>query len=398
MQFDKQEIDALLQQVLDHDAAITDIIVTTGRELQVEAAGQLQHVPLAPSLGKFSPQDSKDFALSLMGSNKRLYKMLMSSGACDFSYSVAGRARFRVNIFKQRGTLAVVMRRLPASVPTIEELALPSVFEDMSSEQSGLILITGATGMGKSHSLAALIDRINTRQAVHILTLEDPVEFTHRHKKGTVNQRELGLDFDSFANGLRSAFRQAPKVILVGEIRDKETMEIVLQAAGTGHLVVSTLHTTDAGSGISRILSLFDSAEERIIRMKLAESLKYVVSQRLLPTREGGRVAAFEIMRSILRIRELILNGVEADRNFYDVIHEGTAHGMQTFDQHFFALYEQGVISEETALLSASDRGRLRRMVDQLKTRRGEDVSDLVIEGLESDDEDDDADLLPGRG
>ncbi|KAB1442218.1 type IV pilus twitching motility protein PilT [Pseudodesulfovibrio senegalensis] len=396
MDFDRQSVDAIMRQVLQHDEDVSDVLITAGRPLQAEVNGALQSVPLNQDPGVFGPAETKAFAVALMGGNRRWHRQLMSSGACDFSYSVAGKARFRVNIFKQRGTLAVIMRKLPASVPTMESFGLPQVFADMATEQSGLVLVTGSTGTGKSNSLAALVDRINDTRAVHILTLEDPVEFAHRHKKATVNQRELGVDFDTFANGLRAAFRQSPKVILVGEIRDRETMDIVLQAAGTGHLVLSTLHTTDAGSTINRILGLFDSSEERIVRMKLAESLRCIVSQRLLPDVEHGRVAAFEILRSTMRIRELILNGESGEKTFYNVLAESGPHGMQTFDQHFFQLYKQGRITEETALLSASDRALLKRMIDELKSARGESVSDLVLEGLEESGNDDD--LTGGLG
>jgi twitching motility protein PilT len=213
--------------------------------------------------------------------------------------------------------------------------------------------------------------------------LEDPVEFTHLHRAGTVNQRELGIDFDTFASGLRAAFRQGPKVILVGEIRDPETMEIALQAAGTGHLVLSTLHTTDAGSTIGRILGLFSPSEERLVRMRLAETLRFIASQRLLPRLDGGRVAAFEVLKNTLRIRELILQGESGDKTFYGVLESSAAFGMQTFDQHFLTLYEAGVIDEDTALFAASDRSRLGQMIDKSKTKRGEKVTSLVLEGLE---------------
>jgi twitching motility protein PilT len=255
----------------------------------------------------------------------------------------------------------------------------------MALEKNGLILVTGGTGSGKSNSLAALIDRINETRAGHIVTLEDPVEFTHPHKKGTVNQRELGIDFDTFASGLRAAFRQGPKVILVGEIRDAETMEIALQAAGTGHLVLSTLHTTDAGATVNRILGLFSPQEERLVRMRLAECLRFVVSQRLLPKAGGGRVAAFEVLKNTLRVKELILQGENAERTFYNVLETSGTYGMRTFDQHFLALFEAGAIAEETALLSASDRSRLGQMIDRAKALRGEKATSLVLEGLEDD-------------
>lgn len=389
MEFTSESLGRIMKQVLDAGEGVSDIVVTSGRELQAEIHGELITVALNPPLGRFLPQDTRAFAVALMGGNKRVQRQLMTTGSCDFSYSVSGRARFRVNVFKQRGTLAVIMRKLPSGVPTFADLGLPDIFSEISQLQNGLVLVTGGTGTGKSNSLAAVVDRINSERAVHILTLEDPVEFAHRHKKGTVNQRELGLDFDTFASGLRSAFRQAPKVILVGEIRDRETMDIALQAAGTGHLVLSTLHTTDAGTTINRVLGLFDSSEERLVRMKLAESLRVVVSQRLLPKVDGGRVAAFEVLRSSLRTRELIAGGESGKNTFYNVLHESGAHGMNTFDQCFYTLYEQGRITSETAMLAATDRALLGQMIDRLRMERGEEVSELVLDGLETDSEED---------
>lgn len=390
MQYNRAQIDAIIAQVLENHPDTSDIIATAGRELQAEVDGELCDVLLEPALGRLGPDDTKGIAMGLMAGNKRLHSLLSARGSCDFSMSLRGVARFRVNVFKQRGTLAVVMRRLPTSVPTIEGLRLPDVFADIAGERHGLALITGGTGQGKSNSLAAIIDRINKTRAVHVVTLEDPVEFVHRHEKATVNQRELGLDFDSFASGLRAAFRQAPKVILVGEIRDRETMSIALEAAGTGHLVLATLHTTDAGAAISRVLALFDSQEERLVRMRMAESLLCVVGQRLVPDVDGGRVAAFEILRNTLRVRELIVSGEGQDRTFYDLLSEGEPHGMRTFDQSLMDLFREGAITEDTARLAATDRGRLTQWIDALRSQRGERTSDLELEGLEETLDDDD--------
>jgi len=347
--------------------------------------GVLKDAVTTPDLGRLSALITKAMALALMGENARLQKALAAKGSCDLSYALPGRGRFRVNIFSQRGSLALVLRRLPSRIPTMDELGLPQAFQEMAKEKNGLILVTGGTGSGKSNSLAALINSINETRAGHIVTLEDPVEFTHPHKLGTVNQRELGIDFDTFASGLRAAFRQGPKVILVGEIRDPETMEIALQAAGTGHLVLSTLHTTDAGATINRILGLFSPQEERLIRMRLAECLRFVVSQRLLPKVGGGRVAAFEVLKNILRVKELILQGESAERSFYGVLESSATYGMRTFDQHFLTLFEAGVITEETALLSATDRARLGQMIDRTKALRGDRATSLTLEGLEDD-------------
>lgn len=383
MNMTRQQFDALMAQVLELHPNVSDVIITTGKPIQAEVDGELKDAPTTPDLGRLSPLVTKAMALALIGENARLQKSLAAKGSCDLSYALPGRGRFRVNIFSQRGSLAMVLRRLPAKIPTMDELGLPAAFREMVNERHGLILVTGGTGSGKSNSLAALIDAINQTRAGHIVTLEDPVEFTHPHKKGTVNQRELGIDFDTFASGLRAAFRQGPKVILLGEIRDPETMEIALQAAGTGHLVLSTLHTTDCGATIGRILGLFSPSEERLIRMRLAECLRYVVSQRLLPKVGGGRVAAFEVMKNTLRIHELVLQGESGDKTFYGVLESSAAFGMQTFDQNFLALYEAGVIDEDTALFAASDRSRLGQMIDKSKTKRGEKVTTLVLEGLE---------------
>jgi len=385
MSMTRPQFDALMGQVLDQHPKVADIVITTGKTIQAEVDGELTDAATTPDLGRLSAIATKSMALALIGENARLLKALSAKGSCDLSYALPGRGRFRVNIFSQRGSLALVLRRLPSRIPTMEELGLPEAFQEMAQEQNGLILVTGGTGSGKSNSLAALIDRINASRAGHIVTLEDPVEFTHQHKKGTVNQRELGIDFDTFASGLRAAFRQGPKVILLGEIRDPETMEIALQAAGTGHLVLSTLHTTDAGATVNRILGLFSPQEERLIRMRLAECLRYVVSQRLLPKVGGGRVAAFEVLKNTLRIKELILQGESAERTFYSVLESSAAYGMRTFDQHFLTLYEAGAIAEETALLCASDRARLGQMIDHAKALKGDKSSALVLEGLEED-------------
>jgi twitching motility protein PilT len=385
MNMTRPQFDALMTQVLELHPNVADVIITTGKPIQAEVDGELKDAVTTPDLGRLSALITKAMALALMGENARLQKALASKGSCDLSYALPGRGRFRVNIFSQRGSLALVLRRLPSRIPSMEELGLPPAFAEMALEKNGLILVTGGTGSGKSNSLAALIDRINETRAGHIVTLEDPVEFTHPHKKGTVNQRELGIDFDTFASGLRAAFRQGPKVILVGEIRDAETMEIALQAAGTGHLVLSTLHTTDAGATVNRILGLFSPQEERLVRMRLAECLRFVVSQRLLPKAGGGRVAAFEVLKNTLRVKELILQGENAERTFYNVLETSGTYGMRTFDQHFLALFEAGAIAEETALLSASDRSRLGQMIDRAKALRGEKATSLVLEGLEDD-------------
>ncbi len=379
----RAQLDNYIMQILQYSPRISDIIFTVGKRPQIEVDGELKEVSIRPDPGKLRPWHLEDIVSCILGRNLRLYKDLVKTGSCDLSYYIKDKAKFRVNIFSQRSSLAVVMRKLALFPPTIDELKLPKIFKDMAYENFGLILITGATGTGKTTSLAALINEINSTQSKHIVTLEDPIEYVHFHKKGTVNQRELGKDFDTFANGLRAALRQAPKVILVGEIRDRETMSIALEAAETGHLVLGTLHTSDAGHTINRVIGMFDLQEERVVRGRLAEILKYVVSQRLLPKIGGDRVAAFEILVNNIRIRELILNGEDENKTFYKVIETSEAYNMITFDKYIANLYKEGLITERTAMLYATDKARLGQMIDKIKAERGEKVTD--IEGLELD-------------
>jgi twitching motility protein PilT len=296
-----------------------------------------------------------------------------------------GKARFRVNIFSQRGNYTVVLRKLETRIPSIEDLKLPGQFAKAAEEKNGLILVTGANGSGKSTTLAALLNKMNEEKSIHIITLEDPVEFVHPHKKSTFNQRELGSDYDAFATGLRAALRQAPKVILVGEMRDRETVEIGLSAAETGHLVLSTLHTVDAGQTINRIVGMFSQEEEQQIRIRLADTIRWIICQRLLPKVGGGRVALLEIMTSNLRVKDTIINGETEDKTFYEIITNGDAYGMWTFDQHILKLYQEGLITEETAMAYASRKAVVGRGIDTLKSAKGEKTAD--IDELNMDDE-----------
>jgi len=381
----RSQFDYLIGQVLSQAPQTSDIIMTVGKPIQAEVDGNLEDIPVKPALGELLPWHVESMAMCMMGSNLRLYSDLIKTGSCDLSYALKGRGRFRVNIFSQKGSLGVVMRQLPVRVPSIDDLQLPEIFKEMAQEKFGLMLVTGATGTGKSTSLAALIKEINKRYRKHIVTLEDPVEFVHDHEQATINQRELGRDFDAFASGLRAALRQAPKVILVGEIRDRETMTIALEAAETGHLVLGTLHTGDCAQTINRIIGMFELSEERLIRGRVSESLKYVVSQRLMPKIEGGRTAAFEIMSNNIRIRELINNGEDGEKTFYNVLASSASYGMITFDDHLVDLFREGVITEPVAMLNSSDKSRLGQMIDKVKAQRGEKVTD--IEGLELDRE-----------
>ena len=381
----KQQIDNILTAMLESHDNVSDLNITVDKPFQVEASGQLLTVPLNPPVDRLTPFQSEVFALNLINSDRRLTKNLLTEGSCDSSYQLAGKARFRVNIFSQKGYFSVVMRQLATRIPTVEELNLPGAFKKMTSERNGIILVTGATGSGKSTSLAAVLNEINEAQSVHVITLEDPLEFVHSQKKATFNQREMGQDFESFALGLRSALRQAPKVILVGEMRDRETVEIGLSAAETGHLVLTTLHTVDAGQTINRIVGMFEQEEERQIRIRLAETLRWIVCQRLLPKEGGGRIAAFEIMGSNLRVKDSILHGESEGKTFYEIIEGGQPFGMMTFDQCIADLYKKGFISEEIALSYASRKAVVGRAIDSIKSARGEKTTSIEDLKIDSD-------------
>jgi twitching motility protein PilT len=379
----KQQIDYILTTMLESHENVSDLNVTVDKPFQVESAGELMPVSLNPPIRQLTPFQAEILALNLINRDRRLTRALLAEGSCDSSYQLAGKARFRVNIFSQKGCYSTVMRQLATRVPTVEELGLPPAFSKIADERNGIILVTGATGTGKTTSLAAILNEINEKKSVHVVTLEDPVEYVHSQKKATFNQRELGLDFDSFAGGLRAALRQAPKVILVGEMRDRETVEIGLSAAETGHLVMSSLHTVDAGQTVNRIVGMFEQEEEKQIRIRLAETLKWVVCQRLLPKVEGDRVAAFEIMGSNLRVKDSILHGESEGKTFYEIIEGSQPFGMMTFDQSISELYKEGLISEQTALSYASRRSITSRAIDAIKSARGEkttSIEDLSID------------------
>lgn len=381
----RQELDYILGRMLDASPEVSDLNITVGKPFQVEAAGHLIEVPLDPPLAQLTPFQTEGFALGLINGDRRLTEMLLRTGSCDLSYELPGRARFRVNVFSQRGNYSCVLRRLETKIPTLQQLHLPEAFTRMAQERNGIILVTGATGSGKSTSLAALLNEFNESRSVHIVTLEDPVEFQHLHKKATFNQRELGQDYDSFASGLRAALRQAPKIILVGEMRDRETVEIGLSAAETGHLVLSTLHTVDAGQTINRMLGMFATEEESQVRIRLADTVRWIACQRLLPKIGGGRVAAFEIMGANLRVKEAILHGEQEGKTFYEIIQASRAFGMITFDEFMIDLYAKGLITAETALSYCSRKGVVGRGIDTVKSRRGEATTDIVNLELDND-------------
>jgi twitching motility protein PilT len=373
----KADVDYLLRRMLESHENVSDLNFTVAKPPQVEASGELTPVMVDLRIEKLTPFQTETLALHLMQCDRRLSQLLISQGSCDCSYALIGKARFRVNVFQQRNSYSIVLRKLSTQILTIDDLKLPQVFHQMAQEKNGLLLVTGATGSGKSTTLAALIDEMNQTKAMHIVTLEDPMEFVHPHKKATINQRELGSDFDTFANGLRAALRQAPKVILMGEMRDRETVEIALSAAETGHLVLSTLHTIDAGQTVTRILGMFDTDEEKLVRIRLANTLRWIVSQRLLPKIDGGRVAALEIMGTNLRVKDAVLNGESEGKTFYEIIEAGEAFGMQTFDQSILKLFREAVVAEDTALAYASRKSVARRGIDDFKKQRGIMTSDI---------------------
>jgi twitching motility protein PilT len=373
----RHELDYLLTTMLDSQREVSDLLFTVDRPLQVESEGSLYPVACNPAIERLTPFQTETVAMNLMGGHPRLLDDLLRTGSCDTSYSLADVARFRVNIFSQRGNYSIVMRKLNTRIPTLGDLRMPEVFHQVAKEKTGLVLVTGATGSGKSTTLAALIDEINDTRPVHIVTLEDPVEFVHTQKVATINQRELGLDFDCFPNGLRAALRQAPKIILVGEMRDRETIEIALSASETGHLVMSTLHTTDAGQTINRILGMFEQEEQDQVRQRLSDGLRWIISQRLAPKIGGGRQALLEIMGANLRTKESVQLGESEGKSFYEIIEASYTFGWRTFDHACLEAYEQGLISEEMAIMYCSKRGSVSRGIDQLKKRRGELTSNL---------------------
>ena len=379
----KSEIDDLLGVMLESHDNVSDLNITCDRPLQVEAAGELVPVPVDPAIENLTPFQTEIFALNLVNNDRRLTEHLLRQGSCDSSYSLPGRARFRVNIFSQRGNFSIVLRKLETMIPTIEELKLPEAFKKMPGEKNGLILITGATGSGKTTSLAALLNEINGTKSVHVVTLEDPVEYVHPNRKSTFNQRELGLDYDSFASGLRAALRQAPKIILVGEIRDRETAELALKASETGHLVLSTLHTVNAGQAVGRIVGMFDQEEEKQIRQRLAETMRWIIGQRLVPKIGGGRWAVHDILANTIRSNELVLLGEQDGKTFYDIQEVGEPFGMMTFDQSLLHSYEEGLVTEETAVNYSTRKAVVQRGIDTIKQKRGEKTTEL--EGLRLD-------------
>ena len=365
-----EELDRLLAAMIQSADGISDLLFVAGKSPQVEVHGKLKPFALEPPESIFTSARIEGLARAIIGNNPRLPQDLADTGSCDCSYVLQKFCRFRVNIYRQNGNYAMVMRRLQAEVPSLETLHLPLVFREVIKEKNGLIFVTGGTGSGKTTTLAAMLNEINQTSEVHIVTLEDPIEFLHPHLKATFSQRELGRDFYTFPAGLRAALRQAPKIILVGEIRDRETMEIALTAGETGHVVYSTLHTISASQTIQRILGMFTRGEEPQVRERLVGILRYVISQRLVPQKGVGRLLVTELMGSSLRTREAIALGENENRRLSDIIEAGHTYGWHSFEQSLIKAYEEDLITEETAILYCVNKSQMRQRVDLVNKRR----------------------------
>ncbi len=361
------DLDILLKEMLESHAGVSDLIFSVGRPPQVEAFGVLKNACGFHLIESLSAYQVEQVALAIIGGEKRLLRALFDVGSCDCGYSMGATARFRVNIFRQQGKFGVVMRKAQSEIATLQSLELPPIFQDIARVKNGLVLVTGATGSGKTTSLAAILNEINETQSVHVVTLEDPIEYVHAHKIATFHQRELGADFDTYANGLRAALRQAPKVILVGEMRDRESVEVALTAAETGHLVLRTLHTIDAGQTVNRILGMFEPNEQHQLRLRLADTIRFVASQRLVTKESGGRFLLTEVMGSNLRVREAIAIGENENRSFYDIIEASQSFGWRTFDYSILRAYQEGLISETVAELYATRKGVVTRGMDDIR-------------------------------
>jgi twitching motility protein PilT len=373
-------LDAILEAMLKVSDRVSDLNFSVGRPPQVEVDGQLVPVNF-PGLPRLTPFQTEMIAMHMLRGDRELTRTLIANGAVDLSYSIPRKTRFRVNIFAQRGTYAIVLRVIPDGVPTLEMLKLPAELHNIAKLKNGIVLVTGPTGSGKSTTLAALINEINQNYAYHIITIEDPVEYMHKHVRSTVNQREIGADTKTFSLALRAALRQAPKVILIGEMRDVETIEIAMEAAETGHLVLSTLHTIDAAKTVDRIVGVFPKDQEPQIRTRLSQSFRYIISQRLLPKIGGGRIAALEILKTSMRTRDYVVRGEIEGRSLTDAMHDGSVDGMQTFDDEIEKLWKEGVVSRETALAYATNPTNLALRVtdDGPQTSSGETDSMLSM-------------------
>jgi twitching motility protein PilT len=370
-------LNGYLDAMLRVSERVSDLNFSVGKPPQVELDGVLRPVRFA-GIEALSPYQTEQIAMHLLQGNQDSIRALVTTGSVDCSYSIPGNSRFRVNIFQQRGSHAIVLRVINTEIPTVEELGLPDELNKIADLKNGIVLVTGPTGSGKSTTLAAMIDKINREKAYHIVTIEDPIEYMHRHKQATINQREVGSDTRSFGLALRAALRQAPKVILIGEMRDVETIETALEAAETGHLVLSTLHTIDAAKTIDRIIGVFPKDQEPQIRTRLAQSFRYIVSQRLIPKIGGGRMAALEILKSSVRTREYITKGEGEGKSLVDAMVDGGDDGMQEFDGVLEAMVNAGAISMDTALTYATNRNNLSLRLSDVARARAPVEDDII--------------------
>jgi twitching motility protein PilT len=368
---DKATVDALITSMLAMEQGVSDLLFLADKPPLIEIHGQLRAFPIDTPGSLLTGELIDAIAEQVTDKTPRLLQEFEATGSCDCSYSIDHVARFRVNIFKQTGRRAIVMRKLQSSVPTLETLGLPPVFREIVKEKNGIVLVTGASGSGKTTTLAAMINELNQTDDIHIVTLEDPIEFVHAHARAAVSHRELGKDFRTFADGLRSALRQAPKVILVGEIRDRETMEIAMTAAETGHLVFSTLHTINAGQSINRIIGFFSRDEEVQLRDRFADTLRYIISQRLVSDTTSGRLLITEVMGSNLRTRETIRYGESENKTFHEIIEANSILGWHTFDQSLLKAYEADLVTEETTVSYCNNKTTMRQSLDLLAKKRG---------------------------
>ncbi|PYT02424.1 MAG: twitching motility protein [Acidobacteria bacterium] len=353
------DLPPIIEHMLKVSADISDLNFSVGQAPQVEINGRLTPVQTL-GLQKLTPYQTEVIAMTLMQGNPDAAYRLAHTGSTDLSYSLPSRTRFRVNIFQQRGTYSIVMRVIPTEIPTLEALSLPTQLSDITDLRNGIVLVTGPTGSGKSTTLAAIIDLINQKHHYHIVTIEDPIEFLHAHKNSTINQREVGSDAKDFPSALRAALRQAPKVILIGEMRDYETTEIALEAAETGHLVLSTLHTIDASKTVDRVIGLYPKNEEQVIRTRLSQTFRYIVSQRLIPRADGGgRIAAVEVLRSTPRTREYVNAGESDGKTLLDAMRDGKLDGMQDFDSVIKGMIESETVTLEYGLSFATNPNNL---------------------------------------
>jgi twitching motility protein PilT len=363
------ELDRLLTAMIQSAEGISDLLFVAGKPPQVEVHGSLESLAYEWPDSVLTGERIEHLARAVIGGNSKLLRDLAEHGSCDCSYALENLCRFRVNIYRQNGSFAMVMRRLQSEIPSLESLGLPLAFHEIVKEKNGLVFVTGGSGNGKTTTLAALLNEINRTSKVHVVSLEDPIEFLHPQLKSTFSQRELGRDFFTFPEGLRAALRQAPKVILVGEIRDRETMEIALTAGETGHLVFSTLHTISADQTIHRIIGLFTRDEEQQVRERLVGSLRYIVGQRLVPKKSGGRLLVTELMGSSLRTREAIELGENENRRLHDIIEAGSNHGWHSFEQSLLKAFENDLITEETAMLYSVNKPTMRQRLDLARGR-----------------------------